>query len=224
MRGEKLSISQIIIWIKNYNKRFGKFPTSRSGKIENTNEDWCNINHALNEGHRGLPFGLSLSKLIEKHFTDYINHKKLSDLTEDKIVNWIKEYKNKYDKYPTYNSGQIDGTNETWAGVDISLKKSLRKLPKSSLSQLKEKIDISYRNKKKLPKLTEDQIVNWIKEYKDKNGKYPTIASGQIEGTQETWDKIGHAIYKELRGLKGKSSLVKLMKKYFPDYKRKQIF
>lgn len=54
---------------KNHRKQTGKWPTTESGRIlDAPDETWNSIQVALRQGHRGLPGGSSLSKLLNKYF------------------------------------------------------------------------------------------------------------------------------------------------------------
>jgi len=61
-----LTKDRIVEWIEEYRSRTGQLPTTRSGEILGTDESWANINSALREGHRGLPGGSSLLKLLRE--------------------------------------------------------------------------------------------------------------------------------------------------------------
>jgi hypothetical protein len=63
-----LSVNKILKWAKQHQQRTGKWPINNSGKVIGENgETWSIINAALEDGHRGLPGGSSLSKLLKKH-------------------------------------------------------------------------------------------------------------------------------------------------------------
>lgn len=64
-----LTLSQILAWAKSHYQRAGKWPTAASGEVpEAPQETWKIINSALWEGHRGLPGGDSLSRLLRRSF------------------------------------------------------------------------------------------------------------------------------------------------------------
>lgn len=68
-------------------------------------------------------------------------------IPEDKILQWIKLFFDKYKKYPSVLDGEIDMPESdiknfgklTWRGLDADLKCGYRGLPKISLSSLKNK-------------------------------------------------------------------------------------
>lgn len=60
-----LSIRQILAWADAYHDRLGNWPTASSGRIgPHTQETWQRIDNALRYGHRRLPGGHSLSRLL----------------------------------------------------------------------------------------------------------------------------------------------------------------
>jgi len=64
-----LTIEQILAWAEAHQQRTGKWPTAASGEVpEAAQETWKIINSALWEGHRGLPGGDSLSRLLRRYF------------------------------------------------------------------------------------------------------------------------------------------------------------
>jgi hypothetical protein len=62
----RLTLREIRRWARVHRKRTGKWPTSLSGPIpEAPGENWWAVNLALYNGHRGLPGGSSLAKLLK---------------------------------------------------------------------------------------------------------------------------------------------------------------
>ena len=62
-----LTINQIRAWAEAYRSATGRWPTAGSGPIAGApalGETWAAINRALVRGHRGLPGGLSLARLL----------------------------------------------------------------------------------------------------------------------------------------------------------------
>ncbi|MGH2603208.1 MAG: hypothetical protein ACRDJ9_27970 [Dehalococcoidia bacterium] len=61
----RLSKQQIRAWATAWKKQHGRRPTASSGPIPGTHgETWSAIDMALHQGHRGLPGGSSLAKLL----------------------------------------------------------------------------------------------------------------------------------------------------------------
>ena len=190
------------------NHEDGMLPYLTSGKVEGTNESWRNLSANLKKGHRGLPGGISLPELFIKHG---LKEKQL-DLTEEWIIEKAKEYKKKHEKWPSDSSGEIEGTIEKWKNIDAALSNGDRGLSEgSSIHKLlvKHKLKI-----KKKQNLTEAIIIKWAKAHKKKHGNWPTQNSGDIKGTEDTWRGVQSALQIAGRGLKNKSTIFKLLKKY----------
>jgi hypothetical protein len=61
----RLTVRQIRVWARAHRHRTGEWPTRRSGPVaEAPGETWSAIDVALGRGYRGLPAGLSLSRLL----------------------------------------------------------------------------------------------------------------------------------------------------------------
>jgi hypothetical protein len=57
-----------LAWADAHHARTGRWPHRYSGLVlEAPGESWDRINGALREGHRGLPGGDSLAKLLDRH-------------------------------------------------------------------------------------------------------------------------------------------------------------
>lgn len=66
LRRPRLCKSQIIAWARAHRRRTGKFPTKETGPVvDSPGDTWMAIQIALRKGHRGLPGGSSLSKLLK---------------------------------------------------------------------------------------------------------------------------------------------------------------
>ena len=104
---------------------------------------------------------------------------------------------------------------ETWARIDDSLIRGLRGLRGgSSVARLLAK-HRKVRNPKALPRLTEKQIVTWADAYFARYGKYPSENAGPVEEAPgEVWINLTSALREGTRGLRGGSSLFKLLVKH----------
>jgi len=208
----KLTIDKILVWADRHNEKYGKYPNESSGKIEGTNERWDRINGSLIQGLRGLP-ETSLLKLLEER-RGVRNRLNLQNLTVEEILGWADEHNEKNGEFPNRNSGEIEGTNETWKDIDNSLKNGKRGLTgKSSLVKLLVK-HREVKNRFYQKKINLEQVLIWIDDYHEKNGNYPTANSGTIDGTEETWEKVSRALYLGLRGLPKGSSLIKTLQEH----------
>ncbi|MBI3409196.1 MAG: hypothetical protein HY040_12685 [Planctomycetes bacterium] len=67
----KLSVREILRWMKSHQRRTGKWPGESSGPIpEAPGDTWFIVNNALYMGCRGMAGGSSLARLVVKHFAD----------------------------------------------------------------------------------------------------------------------------------------------------------
>ena len=70
------------------------------------------------------------------------------------------------------------------------------------------------RDRTNLKLLTISQILTWADAHKSKTGDWPDQSSGKVEDTEETWRGVHQALYGGLRGLRGDSSLAKLLSEH----------
>jgi len=105
--------------------------------FEAPHEKWKLIDEALRQGHRNLPGGSSLLKLLAKK-RGRRNPLNLPPLTEAQVLAWAALHRQRTGAFPKYNSGPItDAPGETWAGVDWALQYGKRGLAAgSSLAKL----------------------------------------------------------------------------------------
>jgi superfamily II DNA or RNA helicase len=205
-----LTIKQILAWANTHQAARGGWPNVKSGKVAGTDETWVGIDGTLRIGHRGLPGGSSLAKLLAEH-RNVRNLKGLPPLSIEQILAWADAHKATAGNWPNQKSGQLSGTDETWSRINGALLEGLRGLPgKSSLAKLLAE-HRGKRNKKDLPPLTIEQILAWADAHKVTTGKWPNVKSGQLAGTDETWSRINVSLQQGLRGLPDGSSLPKLL-------------
>jgi hypothetical protein len=63
-----LEVEQILAWADAHYARTGRWPSQYAGPMADApGENWEAIDHALRDGHRGLPGGDSLSRLLARH-------------------------------------------------------------------------------------------------------------------------------------------------------------
>ena len=131
-----LSIEQILAWADAHKAANGAWPNLNSRQVVETDETWDRIDNALRQGQRGLPKGSSLAKLLAEH-RGVRNRQNRPPLTIDQIVAWVDAHKEATGGWPNRKSGQVTGTDETWAGIDAALHRGNRGLPGgSSLAKL----------------------------------------------------------------------------------------
>jgi hypothetical protein len=134
-------------------------------------------------------------------------------LTIAQILAWADAYFRRTGKWPKPTSGPVWGVpGQTWQGIEMALRFGFRGLPGgSSLAQLLAK-ERGVRNPARLPRLTRRQILAWADAYFRRTGRWPSHDSGPIAGVPgETWSTVEKALRNGRRGLKGGSSLAKLL-------------
>jgi len=204
-------------WVSAYHAAQGEYPTYSSGEVAGTNgETWGAIHSALKVGYRGLPGGSSLACFLEEQFGER-NVKRLPDFTREQIKAWILEFFAKENRYPTAESGEIPGANgDTWRTVNLALWRGYRGFSGgSSLAKFIAQ-EFGVRNRGNLSRLTTDGIRQWVTEWYQRTGKYPTRNDGEIPGTNgETWAAVSDNLACGSRGLPGGSSLPRFLEQEF---------
>jgi superfamily II DNA or RNA helicase len=206
------TVEQILSWADAYHAAHGEWPYAHSGLIDGTAEKWSAVNSALNAGRRSLPGGSSLARLLhEERGVD--NHLTLASLSKSQILRWADDYYAKYRRWPKIRSGKVDGTDETWSGLNAALATGARGLRGgSSLSRLLARTR-GHRSHLDAQALSIKRILEWADVYRSKHGSWPNTYSGPIPGTRDTWRKIDGALKGSLRGLTCRTSLAALLAK-----------
>src|SRR5258707_854915 len=153
----------------------------------------------------------SLAQLLVE-YRGHRNLQRLPPLSIEQILAWADAHFLATGGWPTADSGKVTATEETWRNVSQALRLGLRKLTGgSSLAQLLAE-QRGIRNRKRLPKLHEDQILAWATAHYARTGHWPKSTSGPIVGAPgETWLAVDMALRNRLRGLPGASSLARLL-------------
>ena len=209
----RLSIAQILDWADRHHRRTGRWPSRASGRVtEAPAEHWGTINSLLRKGGRGLPGGLTLTRLLAEHRGRRPRGK--TPLTVGQILDWAELHRRRTGRWPTLASGRVgDAPGETWRAIDVALLRGLRGLQGHiSLARLLEK----HRGKPYYglpPPLSIGQILTWADAHHRRTGRCPRANSGAVEGDQgERWSAIDTALRKGGRGLPGGSSLSRLLR------------
>jgi hypothetical protein len=208
-----LAIPQILEWADAFHARNGRWPIGRSGPVaEAPGETWCAIDAALSGGHRGLPGGSSLSRLLARERGAH-QGKDPRPITVPEILRWADAYKERHGRWPIASSGPVpEAPGESWKIIQRDLASGRRGLPaKSSIARLLTE-HRGWRYIRHLPNLTVPQILEWARAFHARTGRRPTEKSGAIpESPGETWGTVGYALRKGNRGLPGGFSLVGLL-------------
>jgi hypothetical protein len=209
----RLSVAQILRWADEHYRRHGKWPLMTSGKVEGAlHENWLAINQALRDGYRGLEGGTTLARLLAEK-RGVRNIQASPRLTENQILRWADEYHERLGRWPTAKSGRIKGTKyENWRAIDGALYVGHRGLKGgSSLARLLA-AKRGVRNVQALPRLTTEKILQWADAHRRRTGKWPRVKSGPVlDAPGEKWANIEAALESGSRGLKGGSSVAKLL-------------
>lgn len=117
-----LTVEQILAWADEHYAKTGKWPTAKSGPvIDEDNEIWRSIEAALRLGHRGLPGGSSIAKLLAAE-RGRCNRKGRPRLTVKQVLGWAEKHHERTGKWPSAQSGPIpEAPGETWRGVEMAL-------------------------------------------------------------------------------------------------------
>jgi hypothetical protein len=208
-----LTVDQILSWADEHKTATGDWPKKNSGQVTGRDETWAGIQDSLLAGRRDLVGGSSLAKLLAEH-RGVRNHMDLPDLTIEQIGAWADAHNAATGDWPNQKSGQVTGTDETWAAICAALNRGHRGLPRGcSLANLLAEYR-GVRNVQNLPPLTVKQILEWIDMHKAATGDWPRKDSRQVTGTDETWAGLNTALNRGTRGLTGGCSLTKLLAKH----------
>jgi hypothetical protein len=134
-------------------------------------------------------------------------------LSVAQILEWADAFFECTGMWPQAKFGRIPGTlGETWFNVSQALRLGLRGLPGgSSLARLlHEHRDV--RNRKDLPRLSSEQILDWADRHCERTGAWPCVLAGPVvDAPGETWLAIEGALRAGVRGLPGGSTLAQLL-------------
>jgi hypothetical protein len=214
----RLTAEQILAWADAHRAATGRWPSSRSGPVRHAEgEHWGSIDTALRAGYRGLPGGQSLGRLIRGH-AGPAAYRIRPELTIEQILAWADEHREATGEWPVEGSGPVrSAPGESWKVLSGSLARGDRGLPGgSSLARLLAE-HRGARNPKGLPRLTVEQILAWADAHRAATGRWPSCSSCPVaEGSEETWATVNMALYNGHRGLRGGSSLARLLAKHRP--------
>jgi hypothetical protein len=134
-------------------------------------------------------------------------------LSVSQILAWADAFHARTGRWPNLHSGPIPGSlGESWRKVDSALRLGLRGLPGGpSLAQLLAQRR-GARNQTNIPRLTFKKILAWADAYFRQHGVWPKETSGPIpDAPEETWLAMDRALRVGVRGLKGGTSLARLL-------------
>ncbi|HEV3383255.1 MAG TPA: hypothetical protein VG097_00500 [Gemmata sp.] len=208
-----LNTKLILKWADHHYARTGTWPGTQSGEIlAAKGEIWTAVNAALLAGHRGLPGGSSLARLLAAE-RGARNNKDLPPLSEKLILAWADSHYQRTGQWPKKTSGSIvDAPSEKWISVGSSLLRGRRGLKGGcSLAQFLSK-HRGVKNHLEAPPLNLRQILAWADAHQRRTGQWPTHLTGRIEDAPtQTWYAIQSALQHGGRGLPGGSTLARVL-------------
>jgi len=203
-----LTITQVLAWADRYHAKKGRWPAANSGPVEGVpDESWSSIEAALRQGHRGLPGGSSIARLLAEK-RGVRNRAASPRLTIPQVLAWADACHAKTGRWPTLDSGPVEGVpDEKWSNINSALQQGHRGLPGgSSIARLLAE------RRGVVRALTVGQILAWADAHHKRTGKWPKMNSGPVVGaTKGTWYGIDAALRRGTRGLPGGSSLCALL-------------
>jgi hypothetical protein len=210
----RLTIVEILRWADLHHDRHGSWPITDSGPIPDApaGDTWQTVNSALYQGHRGLPGGSSLARLLRDE-RERPCPAKPDPLTVESILAWAGAHHARTGNWPINVSGEIpEAPGDTWEKVNNALRRGDRGLEGgSSLAKLLAH-HRGRRNAHRPPDLTIPQILAWADAFHAQSGQWPRASAGAIpESPGETWLSVENALKNGKRGLSGRSSLTVLL-------------
>lgn len=211
----RLSLSIILRWADSHYERTGDWPSPGTGRVvEEPDENWNRINEVLRTGERGLPGRSSLANLLASRRPRLYAHKGIP-LQRAEILKWAACHHELTGALPSRKSGPVRGVpGETWCALDAALRSGSRSLRgRSSLKDLLTAYVPPYRSCGR--RLSVGLILRWADSFFKRVGYWPTRHSAYTDRRRrEKWAVIDQALREGLRGLPGRSSLAKLLKKH----------
>jgi hypothetical protein len=209
----RLTVSAILGWADAFHARAGRWPTATSGPLpEAPGENWSMINSALGMGNRGLPGGSSLVRLLARE-RGARNLHGLPPFSFHEILRWADLHHSRHGTWPDNTSGPIpEAPGETWMRVRSALMHGSRGLPRgATLKGLLWK-HRGVRYARALAPFTVEDIFAWSDAHHARTGTWPGPRSGPIpQCPGATWRTVDDALCSGNRGLKGGSSLFRLL-------------
>jgi hypothetical protein len=120
-RPPPLSVEQILSWADEHKAQTGRWPHSATGPIAQfPGLTWTAVNHALNNGGRGLKEISTLARLLEDYRGKHGRRK--PPLTEEAIVAWARAHFERTGRWPHASSGPVlDAAGEHWRAINTAL-------------------------------------------------------------------------------------------------------
>ena len=168
---------------------------------------------ALNLGLRGFPREWTLLAFLAEFWRRSLDE--APDFTVDQILAWSDTWFEHTAQRPTKSSGNIPGADGIdWKIVDDTRAHGRADLPAGfSLRRLLTATRGLFHLRDQ-PRLTEGEILAWAHAHHKRTGTWPTRDAGWIvEAPGESWNRVNEALVQGVRGLRGGSSLPRLLAK-----------
>jgi hypothetical protein len=133
-----LTEERILAWADRHKGRTGAWPHLNAGPVADApGETWRGLNRALWGGHRGLPGGSSLARLLAER-RGRRPRSPAPPLTVAQIRGWAERHRRRTGRWPGALSGPVlDAPGETWGAINLALWNGHRGLPRRlSLARL----------------------------------------------------------------------------------------
>jgi hypothetical protein len=210
MQRPPLTVAQILAWADAHHARTGRWPRKDSGAIpEATGEYWSSVDASLGLGHRGLPGGSSLARLLAEQRAAPRGNA-VRAMSEAQFLAWVEAHPPCAGIASGRKAGTVSGApGETSKGPPPARRNAL---PRSSSRDDLLAWHREARRGEALPTLTETQILAWADAHHERAGRWPTAFSGLIEEAPgETWLAVDKALRRGSRGLPEASSLARML-------------
>lgn len=133
-------------------------------------------------------------------------------LTHSDILTWVDEFHANRGRWPHEDDGVVENRGMTWNAVSLALERGYHHLPGGTTLAEFLRIHRGVRNIGNLPRLKIAEILRWVDDYHQRTGHWPNVESGEIPGTvQESWLTVDESLRRGVRGVKGGSSLARLL-------------
>jgi hypothetical protein len=140
----------------------------------------------------------------------------MPDFSVDQILGWADAHHQRTGQWPHTDAGPVEeAAGESWCAVDSALIRGSRGCPGGfSLAELLSR-ERGVRNPGNVPKLTPKQILAWADAHYRRTSRWPTVDGGPIpEAPGENWQALDAALRCGTRGLRGGTSLPRLLTRY----------
>ena len=220
-----LTVAQILAWADEHAQRTGRWPTVRSGEIENSGRmTWDGVDNALSRGRAGRRGGLqgglrgsrSLAQLLARHRGKTPNRTLLGPST-DEILKWADAFHARHRRWPRKVDPRVAGMKWSWTAINHMIRRNGCGIEGvHTLAQLLARMR-GKRNVKQLAPLSMAEILRWADLFYFRTGRWPVRHDGPVmpradETWHETWDTVDSALRVGRRGVRGGSSLARLLK------------